>query len=157
MANHGKGHFKVMVTDEEVLDLLRRANLEHFDDMLNIEIGYAEDGNYFLVYAGEHRVFECWVNLPSELEFRHGHTSKVGWWIDGFLSSYIVDAIGGTITDDGHDEVMQPDFFKRFPTYSSYLELYTKNMGWLKKKAWMKWNNELDEYDFPREFLHKII
>ena len=154
MANYGYGNLDVAVTDERIFELLKECNEKHFNGMLNIENFHVEDGLYFTVFAGNVRVFECWLSNDKTLEYQHGHGSSVGWWIDGFMSSYVVDHIGGNITDDGHDCVVKPDFYKRFPTYKDYLEMKKSHMtNWLQ---WYRMIFDLDKHDYTKEFLKHI-
>lgn len=118
MANHGYGQLERDTTNNELYLLLDLCNQEHFKGLLRVE-GAGSD--YFVVYAGEERVFECWLEKPNQLEYRHGHATDVGWWVDGFMSSYIVNEIGGRIEDDGHGDTLVPDYFTRFPTYRSWI------------------------------------
>ena len=163
MANHGYGTFTKRQTNEsEIWDLLEEANEKYFKGMLEI-VYYSED-DFFNVFVDSNftekeRVFQCWLNDDgTQLEFRHGHATTVAWWIDGFLSSYIVDRIGGYITDDGHGEIADPDFYKRLPTYKAYLFKRTSFIpSAIRRFANRRWTLRMDYEYFPKGFMNLIM
>jgi hypothetical protein len=156
MANHGYGTFlKVATNESHIADLLDEANEKYFGGML--EIIFDEEWLTFNVSVGDKRVFEVWLNEEGTgIEYRHGHTGDVPWYLDGFLSSYIVDRVGGYITDDGHGDIVDPDFYKRFPKYNDFLLKKTSFMGKLRRFAHLRMITELDKHDYPDVFLKLI-
>lgn len=160
MANHGYGYLDHETSIKEIFLYADLCNVERFGGVLDVRL----DSENEEVYVNHPTTGGCyflgWLTGPKNLEYRHGNRCDLEWYLDMYFAEFIINELGGKVGDDGHEELVDPDFPKRYPTFRSWFEkknLY-KPDGTKRKFTWLYQGSMYrDELKWAGKELAKVI
>jgi hypothetical protein len=188
MANHAKVCTGKSLNPEEVNEIVQRINKKKFGGIFTIDFqidvergwgkyqwilnykdtdyigmvfwlsddasyGYEEDGKW--IDSDDKTI----LSKQSCIEFRHGHSFRFMWWVEGVFRENLGKHYNAKMWDDGIGEC-EPANPKKYETFKSYLtsdeEGYDKNVNKEKLKQWKDFEFGLQKDAIPVELINAL-
>jgi hypothetical protein len=146
MANHAKVFTGKTLDPNEVNEIVERLNKEKFGGLFSFERGesWAGDRYYWLMHYNNNDdlSLEFWITdeiardkneeggdeivcPESVIEFRHGHSVRFMWWVEGVLREFLGEHYKAKMWDDGTGWDEEGPQSQHYDTFEKYIRHIT--------------------------------